>query len=131
LDARPDAFGALGRAVAKATLFALTNPMAAIELLWKHYPDTAPPAAERKQAFARELAALSVRLNGQRVEGMSDSRWGAITEQEAAAYQDFLLRTGALKTRREPAVYFSNRLVAYFNRFDPAPVIAAARSFGK
>ena len=127
LEARPEAFGALGRAVAKATLFALTNPEAAIRLLWKHYPSGAPPAAEREQAFRRELAALKVRLAGQRIEGSSDPRWGAITEKEAAAYQEFLLGTGALKTRRDPAVYFSNDLVPYFNDFDSAPVIEAAR----
>jgi NitT/TauT family transport system substrate-binding protein len=131
LRRRPEAFGAFGRALAKATLFAVTNPAAAIRLIWERYPDAAPrPGADRERAWRRELAALEVRLEGHRIEGAPLPRWGAITAPEIAAWQDFLLGTGAIKQRRPPEIYFSDALVDAFNAFDAAPIIAAARAAG-
>jgi NitT/TauT family transport system substrate-binding protein len=130
LERRPEAFGAFGRALAKATLFALTSPEAAIALLWRRYPDGAPrPGEDRDRAFQRELAALTVRLKGHRIDAAPVPKWGAITEGEMAAWQDFLLRTGAIKTRRPPRAYFSDALVDAFNDFDAEAVVAEARGF--
>ncbi len=129
LDARPEAFGALGRALAKATLFALTNPEEAIRLMWKHYPDSAPrPGEDADRVLKRELAALKVRLAGHRIDAAPDRRWGAISEGEMAEWQNFLLSTKAIETRREPAIYFSNALVPRFNEFDADAVRAQARA---
>jgi NitT/TauT family transport system substrate-binding protein len=130
LTDRPAAFGAFGRALAKATLFALTNPAAAIELMWQRYPSAAPRSGEdRERARRRELAALEVRVEGHRIERAPSPRWGAITVPEIAAWQDFLLATGAIRQRRVPQAYFSDALVDAFNDFDQQPVIAAARAF--
>ena len=127
LAERPAVFAAFGRAVAKATLFALTNPAAAVRILWQHHPDAGPaPGEDPAHAFRRELAALEVRLASQRIEGAPDPRWGAITEREAAAWQEFLLSTGAIASRRPPAIYYSNALVDAFNAFDPGEVIDRA-----
>jgi NitT/TauT family transport system substrate-binding protein len=130
LAARPDAFAALGRSLAKATLFTLTNPAAAVHLMWERYPGAAPHSdGSRARAFKRELAALEVRVANQRVDQAHGAQWGAITEAEMAAWQDFLLETHAITTRRAPSSYFSNAFVATYNDFDPAPIIAAARNF--
>ena len=130
LKARPEAYAAVGRAVAKATLFAITNPEAAIRLMWKTYPGTAPRAGDDPaRALRRELAALKVRLAGHRIDGARVPKWGAISRQEMVDWQDFLLSTKAIKTRRDPAIYYSDALVAQFNAFDPAPVIASAKNF--
>jgi NitT/TauT family transport system substrate-binding protein len=129
LAERPDAFGAFGRALAKATLFTITNPAAAIALMWQRYPDAAPrPGEDTARANRRELAALEVRIRGHRIEQAPLPRWGAITAPEISAWQDFLLSTGAIKRRRPPRDYFSDALVDAFNAFDPAPIIAAARA---
>jgi NitT/TauT family transport system substrate-binding protein len=130
LAGRPDAFAALGRSLAKATLFTLTNPAAAVQLMWERYPGAAPEtAALRERAFKRELAALEVRIANQRIDQAPAAQWGAITEAEMVAWQDFMLDTHAITTRRTPSTYFSNAFVATYNDFDPAPVIAAARNF--
>lgn len=124
LAERPAAFAAFGRAVAKATLFALTNPAAAVRTLWRHHPDAGPaPGEDPTHAFRRELAALEVRLASQRIEGAPDPRWGAITEREVAGWQDFLLSARAISTRRSPSAYYSNAFVEEFNAFDPTEVI--------
>jgi NitT/TauT family transport system substrate-binding protein len=130
LAARPAAFAALGRSLAKATLFTLTNPAAAVQIMWDRYPGAAPgSAAQRKQAFKRELAALEVRVANQRVDQAPGAQWGAITEAEMAAWQEFMLETRAITTRRAPSAYYSDAFVGTYNDFDPAPVIAAARDF--
>lgn len=130
LEARPDAYGAFGRALAKGTIFALSNPEKTIRLLWKAYPTAAPGLGEDEaRAFDGELRALKVRLAGQRIDRASDPRWGAITRPEMEAWQDFLLRTGAITTRRDPSAYFSDALVEAFNAFDAQRIISQARSF--
>ncbi len=130
LERRAAVFGAFGRALAKATLFALTNPDAAIRLVWERYPEAAPPPGDdRQRAYRRELAALAVRLEGHRIDAAPVRRWGAISAAEMAAWQDFLLRNGALKTRRPPQAYYSDGLVDAFNEFDADAVVAEARGF--
>jgi NitT/TauT family transport system substrate-binding protein len=130
LKTRPDAYGAVGRAIAKSTLFTIVNPEAAVRLIWKTYPQSAPRAGDDPdKALRRELAALKVRLAGQRIEGTRIPKWGAISREEMSEWQDFLLATEAIKTRRDPGIYYSDALVEQFNAFDPEPVIARAKAF--
>jgi NitT/TauT family transport system substrate-binding protein len=127
LQTRPAAYAALGRALAKATLFCLTSPEHAAELVWRNYPDAAPPPGQDKdRAFRGELAALRARLAGHRIESAPIAKWGAITGPEMAAWQEFLLGTAAIRRRRDPCAYYSDELVEAFNAFDPAPVVARA-----
>ena len=79
LDSHARAFGALGRAIAKATIFAATNPEGAIRLMWERYPDSAPGAGDDpERAFRRELAALKVRLEGHGIDSAPIPKCGAI-----------------------------------------------------
>jgi NitT/TauT family transport system substrate-binding protein len=130
LEARANAFGALGRALAKATLFALSNPKEAIRLMWNIYPDSAPlPGRDKDRAFRGELGALTARLEAQRIDKAAVAKWGVITKEEIDAWQEFLLRTGAIRSRRDASVYFSDALVDDFNGFDAKLVVSQARSF--
>ncbi len=130
LEARPRVFGAFGRAVARATVFALANPAAAILAVWDRFPVAGPRAGEQRvRVFRREHAALRVRLQGHAVQSQPDARWGAIGGNEILAWQDFLLRTNAIRRARASTDYYSDALIPEFNRFDPAPVIAQANSF--
>ncbi len=130
VESRSAAFAALGRAIAKATIFALTNPEGAIRLMWDRYPDSAPGAGDDpERAFRRELAALNVRLEGHRIDRAAIAQWGAISADEMAAWQEFLLATKAIGTRRDPSILFSDALVAEFNAFDPDPVIVEAKGY--
>jgi NitT/TauT family transport system substrate-binding protein len=129
LAAKPEAFGALGRALAKATAFALENPAAAIHTIWRAYPDSAPAPEQAEAAFRGELAALTVRLAGHRIETGTVPLWGAISERDIDAWQDFLLETKAIGTRRPARAWFSDALVGAFNAFDPEPIVTAARGW--
>ncbi|MBI3707031.1 MAG: ABC transporter substrate-binding protein [Proteobacteria bacterium] len=123
---RGAALGAYGCALAKATLFAMTNPEAAIRLVWEHVPATRPPPGAERRVLRRDLAVLQSRLENSRPNDAPDKRWGAITEAEMVAWQDFMLATGAIRNRRPPSDYFSGAFVDRFNAFDPASVISRA-----
>lgn len=130
LQARPEAYGALGRALAKATVFALNNPREAIRLMWNKYPDAAPRTGQNEaRAFDGELRALKVRLAGQQIDQIADPRWGSITRPEIAAWQDFLIQTGAIRTRRDASAYYTDSLVGAFNAFDAQMIATQARAF--
>ena len=125
---RPSLLGAYGRALAKATLFTMTNPEAAIRLVWRQVPETRPKPGEEERYLKRDLSVLQSRLENSRPEDAPDKRWGAITKGEIAAWQEFMLSSKAIRTRRDPSAYFTGSLVEEFNAFDPRAVIAEAKA---
>ena len=122
-----DLLGRLGRAVAKATVFAMTNPEATVRLAWQHVPQTRPAPRDEAPTLKRDLASLSARLQNQRLELGREPRWGAITEEEVANWQGFLLRAKAITQRRAPREYYTGTLIEQFNDFDASSVAAQAR----
>ena len=46
IDKNPEVIAKVGRAIAKATVFLMTNPEAAVRIFWKQYPDRAPKDLE-------------------------------------------------------------------------------------
>src|SRR5260221_2329220 len=129
LAERPAAYAALGRAVAKGTLFALTNQEATVRLLWRDVPEARPHPSDEARVMRRDLAVLRDRLALSGIEDAPDPRWGTITRAEVERWQDFMLETKAIKARRDPSEYFTAELVDHYNDFDAAAVIAQARGF--
>ena len=126
---RPEAFSALGRAVAKGTLFALTNPAATVRLLGRDVPEARPRPGDEARVMRRDLAVLRDRLALSGIEDAPDPRWGAITLAEVEHWQDFMLATQAIKSRRAPREYFTAEHVGHYNDFDAQAVIRQAREF--
>ena len=52
IDKNPDVIAKMGRAIAKATVFLMTNPEAAVHAFWKQYPDRAPKNRNDPKALA-------------------------------------------------------------------------------
>ena len=129
LAARPEAFAALGRAVAKGTLFAQTNPEATIRLLWRDVREARPKPGDEARVMQRDLAVLHDRLALSRIEDAPDTRWGAITSNEVEIWQEFMLATRAIKARRAASEYFTAEFVEQYNDFDAQAVIEQAREF--
>lgn len=129
IHARPEVYAALGRAVAKGTLFAMTNPEATVRLLWRDVPEARPTPQDEARVMRRDLAILKDRLAISAIEDSPDPRWGAITRKEIEVWQGFMLRTKAIAKRREPEEYFATGLVDRFNDFDAQAVIQQARAF--
>jgi NitT/TauT family transport system substrate-binding protein len=129
LARKREALGVLGQAVARATLFALTNTEAAVRLTWRHVPETRPVPGTEAVALERDVGVLAVRLENQRIDDQKDPRWGAITDEEIQAWEEFLHRTGAIKARRPAHEYYTADLVGRFNAFDRDAVVAQARAW--
>jgi NitT/TauT family transport system substrate-binding protein len=120
----------VGRALAKATLFAIENPAAVIRLMWAHHPDTAPREADRDRALRRGIAILRARTDTMRPEGTEDPRWGAMLAHEFAAANAHLIRSGTIRIRHEPASLFTSDHIDAFNAFDAAAIRRDAREAG-
>ena len=56
-------------------------------------------------------------------------RWGAISAGEMVAWQNFLLASGAIRRRLDPAIYFNASFVDRINEFDAGEVRVRARAF--
>jgi len=130
VGARPEAIVGVGRALAKMTVFALTNPEAAVRLMWRQEPSTRPSPGDHDRVLRRDLEIMKARLESFRIApGDLDPRWGAIEEREIVAWQRFMLDTGAIWHRLDPKRFYTNAFVDQFNQFDAAGIETQARTF--
>lgn len=121
---RGDALAAVGRAMAKATLFTVTNPEAAITLLWQGYPETKAADVDDATAMKRALSVLNARI--ERLQLEDGGQWGGFPEGAYAASVEFALGTGLITAEIDPDTLFSNDFVEFYNDFDAAAVTAQA-----
>jgi NitT/TauT family transport system substrate-binding protein len=117
------------RGVAKATLFGLTNPEAAVRIHWKLYPQTRPQGVEEQKALKEALHVFESRFELQRVDNRADKRYGIATveqwEKLKSIYRDQKLVEGAVPA----ADYYSSALVDQINRFDRDAVVRQAKEY--
>jgi NitT/TauT family transport system substrate-binding protein len=132
IDADPAMVEAISRGAAKATLFAMTNPMCALRLHWKNFPATKPTGADEATLVKWDLRLLQAQLEamkgahalhgGKLIGAMDPAAYGRMTE--------FMLKEGLIK-RTVPA---ESLLIARpgfteaINRFDRNAVIEAAKA---
>jgi len=119
----------VARAMAKVTVFGLENPGAVIELMWERCPDVRPPATARARELRRGEEIVRARLDTLRLDASTGPRWGAMSAEEMVAWQNFLLASGAIRQRLDPAIYFNASFVDRINEFDAGEVRARARAF--
>jgi NitT/TauT family transport system substrate-binding protein len=116
----------MARAMAKVTVFGLENPRAVIELMWQRCPEVRPSAAARARELRRGEEIVRARLDTLRLDASTGPRWGAMSAEEMAAWQNFLLASGAIRRRLDPAAYFDASFVDRINEFDAEAVRARA-----
>lgn len=129
LKANPDAAARLAQGIAKATLFTLTNPEAAVRLHWARYPGTRPTGLPESQALAEAIHVLKARAEKYRVDNRKVPKWGAFTREEWVRTQDFLHENGMIPKKIDVAEYYTEALIPQINEFDPAKVIEQAKTF--
>ena len=129
LDRNAGIIAGTGRALAKVTVFGLEDPEKVVRLMWKQEPSTRPAAGNLDRILFRDLAIMKARLESFRIDRDDpDPRWGAIDLAEIDQWQDFMLASGVVKAKRDPATFCDTRFIDDFNRFDAEQVRAAARS---
>jgi hypothetical protein len=84
--------------------------------------DIAEPRCRRKfeTSGAREGDAKDV---------LGTGRYGDIPAANVSAVQDYLVATGQLEKKLDPAEYYDNTLIDRINDFDADAIVARAKSF--
>lgn len=114
-----------GRALAKATLFAETNPDAALAIMKKVAPQEHTDTAFTKAFFAAALAVMKPRQAGKY--GLQDiGGWERLQDFMAASVEG---QPTGLRTKVDVNQLVTNELVEEFNKFDIEPVRKQAMEY--
>jgi len=120
---------ALAQGYAKGTIFTLTNPQAAIRIVWEVFPQTKATGKDEATALGDDLMTLAARARNWRLEAGGVSKWGENSEANYAAYVEFLLKNGVIKEKVAASDLVTNELIDAINQFDAAAVKAMAAGY--
>lgn len=120
---------ALGRGYAKGTIFALTNPEAAVHILYEVYPQTKPTGKDEASAVRDDTKVLLARGKNWSLEKAGVKQWGENSEANYAAYVDFLLKWGVILQKVDAKDLVTNELIDEINKFDPHAIAAEAKAY--
>jgi NitT/TauT family transport system substrate-binding protein len=129
LKARRKEAIALARGYARGTLFAITNPEAAIRILYEVFPQTKPTGKDEATAIRDDAKVLQARIQNWKLEKAGVKRWGESSEANYGAYAQFMLKWGIIKQPVEARDLITNELIDEINRFDPDRVAAEAKAY--
>jgi NitT/TauT family transport system substrate-binding protein len=117
------------RGVAKATVFGLANPEAAIRIHWKMYPETKPQTGDDAKALKDALNVFNARFSLQRVDNRADPRFGIGTpaqwEKLKSIFKDYKFIEGSVPA----ADLYTAALIDQINKFDRAAIVAQAKVY--
>ncbi len=119
----------IGRATAKGTVFALENPRAAIQLMWKQYPDSKPAGKDEATALQEALKVFDARKPRWLLDSKAIKKWGYCDPAAFGGMGDFLLQQGLIKTKVPVEEYITNQFVDEMNNFDEAKIREQARNW--
>ena len=125
LAAKPGVIARFGRALAKATAYAMHAPRDAVLRMWEHFPQT-EPQGNHDAALNHAIAVLEARIEPMRPHGGPKAQWGALTASELRWWIDHLTASAGLETPVNVDDCFCDAHVATFNDFDANALIAAA-----
>jgi NitT/TauT family transport system substrate-binding protein len=117
------------RGVAKATVFGLANPEAAVRVHWKLYPQTRPQTGDDAKALKDAMNVFNARFALQRVDHRPDPRFGigslAQWEKLRSIFKDQKIIEGTVPA----ADFYTSALVDQINQFDRAAVVRQAKEY--
>lgn len=114
-----------GRAVAKATVFALENPQAAVALVLRQYPHLAATGKSREENIDSISKGLKRRMEAW-PPMRPGYRWGQIDPQFLVDEVEFL---GLRDKIKDVTPFFTNELIDEINRFDAEAIKRQARDY--
>jgi NitT/TauT family transport system substrate-binding protein len=124
-----DVLVGFARGVAKATLFGLTNPEAAVRIHWTLYPETRPQGLEEAVALKEAIHVFSSRFALQRVDHRADKRYGFATAEQWETLRRIYKEQGVIQGTVGVADIYTPGLVDRINQFDQAAVIRQAKEY--
>ena len=129
LAEHPEVAIAFARGLAKATLFGLSNPEAAVRMHWKMYPQTRPQGMEETRAMLESIHVFNARFETQRVDNRDDKRFGASSTAQWNRLKAIYKEQGLIQGNVDVNEAFTNSLIDEINRFDQAAVIRQAKDY--
>jgi NitT/TauT family transport system substrate-binding protein len=96
----------------------MTNPEAAVRILWEVFPQTKATGKDEATALRDDLKTLEARARNWRLEAGGVAKWGENSEANYGAYVDFLLKNGVIKEKVAVSDLITNALIDDINRFD-------------
>jgi len=123
----PDRVIGFGRAVAKGTLFTITNPEAAVKIFYKMFPEALPKGQTREEAIKNTLFILNARLPRLKIDNRKVIKWGYIEPESWRLSADLLGYKG--KVRKPYTAFYTTQFIDAINQFDPEAVIKQAKSY--
>jgi NitT/TauT family transport system substrate-binding protein len=116
----------LARAVAKATVFTLANPEAAVRLHWKMFPESKPKNKPPAEALRDSLKILASRATIWSIDDAPVRKWGYMDPARWDPMVRFLGLEGKVK---DPQRFFNDGLLDEINQFDEAKIREQARAY--
>ena len=116
----------LARAVAKATVFTLANPEAAVRVHWKMFPESRPKNKAPAEALKDALKILASRAKVWSIDDAPIHKWGYLDPGRWDPMVRFLGLEGKVK---DPQRFFTDALLDEINQFDEAKIREQARAF--
>jgi NitT/TauT family transport system substrate-binding protein len=117
------------RGVAKATVFGLANPEAAVRIHWKMYPETKPQTGDEAKAMKDALNIFNSRFAEQRVDNRPDPRFGIGTLVQWERLRNIFKDQKIIEGTVPAADFYTSALVDQINKFDRAAVVAQAKAY--
>ena len=130
IEKNSDVIARFGRAIAKATVFLMTNPEAAVHIFWKQYPDRAPKNPNDPKALQTDLAIIKAEIREMAADELPvNFKWGS---QDAATFgkiQTYLVDAGQIPKPAAPADFFTNAFVDQYSQFDHQAIVNQAKNW--
>jgi NitT/TauT family transport system substrate-binding protein len=117
------------RGVAKATVFGLANPEAAIRIHWKMYPQTKPQTGDDAKALKDALNIFNARFSLQRVDNRTDPRFGIGTLAQWEKLESIFKQYKFVEGTVPAADLYTAALIDQINTFDRAAIVAQAKAY--
>jgi NitT/TauT family transport system substrate-binding protein len=127
-DNRAEAI-ALAQGYAKGSLFAMTNPEAAIRILWEVWPFTKATGKDEATAMKDDIKTLEARAKNWKHENVGLTKWGENSEVNYQAYVDWLLQNGLLKEKADAKELLDNSMIDEINAFDAKALVTEAKAY--
>jgi NitT/TauT family transport system substrate-binding protein len=129
LQENPQLAVAFARGIAKATVFGLANPEAAVRIHWKMYPQTKPQGVDDAPALKDAIHIFNSRFELQRADNQPDKRFGAAGPQQWERLKAIYKEQGVIQGTTPTADHFTLGLVDQINKFDTAAIVKAAKEW--
>lgn len=127
VEQNQDIITGIGRAFAKASIFAAENPEAALRIHWKQYPESKPTGVSDEEAVAQGLVVMNQAISD--AAPPAGQQWCDIPPANAAALQEVLIDAGILQQGIDVEAHIFNELNDEMNDFDESAIRELAANY--